>query len=304
MDLIDQIADAGCLFLLITGGECLLRSDFPEIYRHACKKGLLVTVFTNGTNITEKVIDVFEKYPPHAVEISLYGATASTYEEITHVAGSFEKCMQGISRLTDRGVHLKLKTMLMRVNMAELEDMKHLAEEFGAAFRFDAMILPRMDGDPAPLKYRVRPEQVVAKEFADQKRAKQQHDFYYRMNRKDISTDLYVCGAGMNMFHIDAFGIMRPCMMVPGAGQNLRNRSFDQAWHSDTFTQFSRKEKAPVKCRSCDEKMLCGYCPGFFKLETGSETAASNYLCEIGRMRKQAILNFHTKEVIHDQPIP
>ena len=304
MDLIDQIADAGCLFLLFTGGECLLRPDFPEIYRHACKKGLLVTVFSNGTSITEKVMDVFEKYPPHSVEISLYGATAVTYEKITHVAGSFEKCKQGIDQIFDHGFHLKLKTMLLNMNIHELAEMEVFAADMGVPFRFDAMISPRLDGDPAPLNYRVRPEQVVAKEFADQKRAKQQHDFYYRMNRQAISTDLYVCGAGMNMFHIDAFGIMRPCMMVPGRGQSLLNRSFKQIWHSEAFTQFSKKEKAPEACQTCDKKMLCGYCPGFFQLESGSAQVVSEYLCDLGRMRKQAILNFHTKETTHDQPAP
>ncbi len=304
MDLIDQITDSGCLFLLFTGGECLLRPDFPEIYRHACKNGLLVTVFSNGTSVTEKVVDIFENYPPHSVEISLYGATASTYEKITGVAGSFKKCMQGIYKISDHGFHLKLKTMLLNINIHELAEMEAFAADLGAPFRFDAMISPRLDGDQEPLNYRVSPALVVAKEFSDQKRAKQQHDFYYRMNRQEILTDLYICGAGMNMFYIDASGMMRPCMMVPGAGHDLLNRSFEQVWHSDAFTQFSKKEKAPGICQTCDQKILCGYCPGFFALESGSEKTVSDYLCQIGRIRKQAILNLHKKEGTHDQPAP
>ncbi len=49
--LIDEITDAGCFYLLITGGEPLLRPDFRDIWRYAKKKGLLVTLFTNGTLI-------------------------------------------------------------------------------------------------------------------------------------------------------------------------------------------------------------------------------------------------------------
>src|SRR5574341_510789 len=46
--LLDQIAEAGCLWLLLTGGEIFARSDFLDIYTHAKRRGFLVTLFTNG----------------------------------------------------------------------------------------------------------------------------------------------------------------------------------------------------------------------------------------------------------------
>ena len=39
---IDQIVEAGTLFLLFTGGEILLRKDFTELYLYARSKGILV----------------------------------------------------------------------------------------------------------------------------------------------------------------------------------------------------------------------------------------------------------------------
>ena len=48
-----EIKEAGCLYLLLTGGEPLLREDFPEIYTFAKHNGFLVTVFTNGTLLTD-----------------------------------------------------------------------------------------------------------------------------------------------------------------------------------------------------------------------------------------------------------
>ena len=35
--LVDEMADQGCLFLLLTGGEVFVRPDFPEVYLHAIK---------------------------------------------------------------------------------------------------------------------------------------------------------------------------------------------------------------------------------------------------------------------------
>jgi len=48
-----------CLWILFTGGEPLLRPDFLEIYTYAKKKGLLVTIFTNGTLIDDNLADYF-----------------------------------------------------------------------------------------------------------------------------------------------------------------------------------------------------------------------------------------------------
>ena len=102
--ILDQVVDAGCLHLLITGGDPLLRRDFPEIYRHARLSGLDVTVFTNGTPVTDRIIELFRELPPRVVEVTLYGATAGTYERITGVPGSFERCLAGVRRLHDGGV--------------------------------------------------------------------------------------------------------------------------------------------------------------------------------------------------------
>src|SRR5688572_20006691 len=55
--LLDQLADAGCLWLLYTGGEIFVRPDFLDIYRYAKTKGFLITLFTNGTMITPEIIE-------------------------------------------------------------------------------------------------------------------------------------------------------------------------------------------------------------------------------------------------------
>ncbi len=53
--ILDEIADAGCLWLLLTGGEVLSRTDFPEIYLHAKRRGFLLTVFSNGVLFDDRI---------------------------------------------------------------------------------------------------------------------------------------------------------------------------------------------------------------------------------------------------------
>ncbi len=105
---IDQIVDEGCLFLLITGGDPLIRPDFSEIYEHARRRGLIVTIFSNGTLINKDHLKLFREIPPALIEITLYGIKEETYEKITGVKGSFRRCMEGVDRLLEAGLHLRL----------------------------------------------------------------------------------------------------------------------------------------------------------------------------------------------------
>jgi radical SAM protein with 4Fe4S-binding SPASM domain len=299
ISIIDQITDAGCLNLLITGGEPLLRKDFNEIYCHAKTKGLLVTVFTNGTMITEGILELFQDLPPRAVEISLYGATAVTYEKITGVEGSFEQCLRGIQSLLDHRINLKLKTILMTLNRHEFYDIETMAKEYGVKFRFDAAIFPCTDGDKSPLGLRVSPEEAIEREFSDGDRSRQWRDFFERMQGFSLPDRLYNCGTGLTSFHVDPYGRLQPCLMVTNLRYNLLEGSFMEGWRDVIPRVRERKAGAAYVCNKCDKMTLCGFCPGFFELENGAEDIFSEYLCALGKCRFEAIRKFRNLEDRH-----
>ncbi len=194
--LLDEMAAAGTLWLLFTGGEPLLRGDFQEIYLHAKKLGMLITLFTNGTTITPKLADFLAEWRPFAVEITVYGYQPGTYEAVTQSSGSHARVLQGIELLLDRGLPLELKTMVMTLNAGELWDLKAWAERLGLKFGYDPVINRRLDGSKEPLTFRLPPEQVVALEAADASRLQEWHDFVSRYSGSLNSDFLYLCGAG------------------------------------------------------------------------------------------------------------
>lgn len=92
LDLARQAVDNGMVFLLLTGGEVFLRRDFFEIYEPLTRMGLLLSLFTNGTLINRDIAARLAQAPPSRTEITLYGATAATYEAVTGVPGSYAAC--------------------------------------------------------------------------------------------------------------------------------------------------------------------------------------------------------------------
>ena len=291
LSLIDEITEAGCLFLLLTGGEPLLREDFADIYRHAKSRGLLLTIFTNGTLITDEVVELFDELPPRSVEISLYGATAATYEKVTGITGSHEKCLRGIHLLLAHGINLRLKSVLMTSNSHEFFEIERMAKHLGVRFRFDSAVFPRLDGDRSPLSLRIPPEEAVAKETADEDRLRKWATYYGK--RKDLpATDrLYTCGAGLTHFHVDPYGNLQPCSMVTHFSYQLSGGDFVKGWREVIPRIREKKADAAYECNRCERKVLCGLCPAFFQIENGSETLRSEYLCEMGKLRFEAIQN-------------
>lgn len=301
LSILDQITEAGCLYLLITGGDPMLRKDFAEIYRHARRNGLVVTVFTNGTLITDKILELFVEFPPRLIEITLYGATATTYEKITGIKGSYARCLAGIRRLLDHQIRVGLKTILMTHNRHEFGAIKNMAtEEFGVKFRFDAAIHSCFNGDSSPISLRVDPQEVVEKEFADDDRRQEWQDLLDRFQQAAPDSDtLYQCGAGRTTFSIDAYGHLQPCLMTTRYRYNLLESDFLTGWR-EFMPRLREKKVGPAYiCNQCKIRAICNVCPPFVELECGSEQGHSEYLCTLTHHRFQAIRNGSSKS----QPI-
>ncbi|MGB8991647.1 MAG: radical SAM protein [Desulfobaccales bacterium] len=287
--LLDEMAAAGCLWLCFTGGEPLLRPDFPDIYRHAKQCGLLLTLFTNGTLVTPALADFLAKWRPFQVEISLYGVTPQTYESVTGVPGSFTKCMAGIELLLARRVPVAVKTMVMTLNLPELPAMKAWAADRGLRFRYDAVLNPRLDGSQKPCALRLSPEEAVALDLADEQRMKDWRQFTEKYLAPAEPTDrLFRCGAGLHSFHIDSAGELSVCLMARRASYALREGSFAAGWK---FLREVREQKGNPEspCARCRLYALCGQCPGIAEVEMTPPGEPVAYYCRRAHLLAAAL---------------
>ena len=285
--ILDQMAEAGVINLLLTGGEVFIRPDFVEIYRYAKRLGMLVMVFTNGTMINERIADHLADLPPYFIEVSTYGHTRETYEHLTRVPGSFDRYRRGIELMIDRGLSLGLKTVLMTINRNEISQMKSFAESLDVPFRYDGMIWPRLDGGLQPLKVRLSPEEVVNLDMEDHHRwtnfiqmHREKKDLYPRREM------VYSCGAGYYGFHVSASGQMSMCMMARQPAYDLRGGNLKEGWD---FLEAVRNKKRilDTPCQTCKAAMLCTQCPGWSQMVHGDDETPVEYVCEIGHLRLQ-----------------
>jgi len=288
-NIIDQIVDEGCLWLLLTGGEPFIRPDFLDIYTYAKKKGLLITLFTNGTTITPRIADYLVEWVPFSIEITLYGRTEETYERVTGIPGSYERCIRGIDLLLERKLPMKLKTMVMTLNKHEVWDIKVYAESLGLDFRFDPVLNLRIDGDHKPADFRISPEEIIELDLADENRMRDWLEFCEKFQGPPTCPEyLYECGAGLSTFNIDSYGQLSVCIMSRFPSFDLLQGDFRKGWYDFIPNVLTQKWLREVPCKSCELISLCGQCPGWAQVEHGDQEKPVEYLCRIAHARAEA----------------
>jgi len=301
-DLGREAASMGAVWCLISGGEPLIREDFPEIYMALKREGLLISVFTNACLVTDQHIELFKKYPPRDIEVSVYGVTEETYEAVTRKKGSFRAFMSGLNRLQDAGIDVRLKTMAIRSNVHELPEISEFCRErTGDFFRFDPLLHLRYDRDErrnAEIRsQRLTPEEVARIESADAEHLNALENTCKEAippdhEDKSFCNHLFHCGAGNHSFCIGYDGTFRLCSSLhhPDCIYDLRRGSLRDAW--DRFVpevkiMTSHNEEFMEKCRGCRYFNLCLWCPAHAYLEEGKMDTWVRYFCEIAHARAE-----------------
>ena len=83
------------------------------------------------------------------------------------------------------------------------------------------------------------------------------------------------CGAGQTQFHIDAYGRLQPCLMLPGVFSDLTTTSLASAWDRiGWIREMNLGHDSP--CTGCDKRVYCGYCPGLLGLESYGVSAVGH----------------------------
>jgi radical SAM protein with 4Fe4S-binding SPASM domain len=284
--ILDQIVDAGCLWLLLTGGDPLVRRDFRDIYLSARRKGLILTLFTNGTLLTPRLADFLAEWRPYVIEITLYGHTQATYERVTGVPGSHARCLRGIELLMERGLPLRLKTVLLSLNQHELWDMKDFAGRLGLSFRYDGLVNAGFNDLTNPLSLRLAPQEVVWYDVEDPQKRKDWIDTFTRLSQtRLVPNQIYRCMAGLSTFNIDPFGQLSLCMLERVPSYDLRQGSFIDGWRNFLAGLRAREFGEDYECGQCSLRGVCAQCPGWARVETGNPEGRVDFLCQVTHER-------------------
>lgn len=297
-DIIDQSRLLGTRHWSISGGEPMVRPDFPEIFDYMTRKAISYTLNTNGTLITPSIARLLMRKGTKLV--ALYGATGKTYDHVTRHPGGFEMAMRGFSYLKENGTGFAVQLIPMRDNWHEWEAMKELARSLSPRWRVGAPWL-HLSSSRDPMRnaeisrQRLGPSMVVELDRPDVSKS----DRFDRACRGTDGDDrLFArCIAGKRGFHIDPFGGMSFCPFIkdPVLRYDLRQGSVREGWE-DFIPSLADKVRGGAeygkRCLSCERRNECRWCPVYGWLEHGRYSAPVEHLCDVAAETRRFTRNW------------
>jgi len=291
--IVNEARKMGCRKWKISGGEPMLRPDFPEIFDFLTQKAISYSLNTNGTLITPAIARLLTRKGVKMV--ALYGATAAVHDKVTRTPGSFEAAMQGFAYLKEAGADFTVQVVPMRDNYHQFEDMVALALSLSPRYRIGASWLclsaygsKRRNAEIA--RQRLDPKDAVRLDQPDPSLEEWllgQEEQGCRIHAGD--DHLYAgCISRRREFFIDPYGGLTGCELIkdPAFRYDLRTGSFREAW--ETFLPsladwVQGGAEYRENCGRCDLRNDCWWCGGAGYSEHGRHGAKVEYLCQVAR---------------------
>ena len=290
-----QAASDRTIFLLLTGGEPMIRSDFCEIYSGLKKLGFYISINTNASLISEEIFTLFEKDPPGRMNISLYGASDDTYERLCGVR-AFSRVISNIERLVAMGIQVKLNFSITPYNCGDIEEVFAIAKRLGLQVKATTYMYPsvrqnerncgenssRLDSDRAAF-YRVISDYVQFGREEFLRKAETTKSVIEGFEPENINEGEKIkCRAGNCSCWVDWKGNMSYCGMIPSGDNNVLEKGYGECFKN--VMSEAAKIRLPLECRKCSYKPLCNICAAICYTETGGFESVPDYLCEFTRL--------------------
>jgi len=275
IELLEELAEMGTLFLTLTGGEPLLRRDWDAVARRARELGFQVTLLTNGSLVDDRAADTLADLAIQ-VRVSFHSSDPVVFDRITARDGSSARVLEGVERLRDRGVSVELNVPISRLNPDGATGVPRLARALGVEANIFTTIVAAKDGSRAPLAVRLPAPDAVRLaggpgdgcELPDEA-------------AKHPAGDGPLCAAGVRYANITAAGDVLACNILPGPAGNINHASFREIWERSPRLQRIRAIRRTdlEVCSTCSKLPYCGRCHAQALVEDGDILGPSSAAC-------------------------
>lgn len=279
--IIQFLKEQGFFLITLSGGECLLHPNFEEIYMALKRAGMYISIFTNGTTLTEKYKRLFREYPPRKVEVSVYGIDDESFKATTGANKGYNNFLDALNFFKEQNIRTIVKTPITKKNCNMLNDFIDLANKYNAEYKFGTFVFPALDGDKKPLNERLDYKEAVELEFSDENAL---DNFCNRVNKLGKTAEPFQnkCGACTNSFTLNADNSFSFCgMMIEPKfyfKKNTINKVFEDV---KSFRDSIIKQYEQSPCYKCNWANACPGCPAHLLLEKGTIKECNQYFFDI-----------------------
>ncbi len=284
-----------------TGGEPLLRSDWPEIALHLKKLNISTGIVTNGVTLDKETISKLKETGISHIAVSVDGLE-STHDFIRSKDGVYNEVIKGIRRLVEEKIPTTIITTVTELNIDELPTLFKIFSDIG---------INRWRPQPLISSGRVGNFQEI---FLKEKSFLKLINFYQNWGHKAIDAGMellradglgyyfksdisrgswYGCPAGLVSVGITSDGKVKGCLSLPDKfiEGDLRKNSLWDIWFDNNTFSYTRNFLINMlgnNCDSCDKGEQCrGGCSAMSYGYTG--IFHNDPLCYVGIIKRKEV---------------
>lgn len=300
LDTARQLKEMGTLFILLTGGEPMLYPHFKELYTALREMGFILTINTNGTLIDENIARMFQRLKPRRVNVTLYGASNETYQQLCRSPHGFDQCMRGLELLKAHGIDIKMNLSIVKENVHEYPQLLDIARQLDIPAEVNSYMYSCTRSTCHPTRditsHRLDAHQAGWADmeylrYKEGKNFKAYAQIIAQTLQQEIhaSTDLGLdCRAGKSSCWFDWRGRLTPCCVMEEPAVILKKTTVAEAWEQIVTTCESLPKH--TECNGCSLRVICNVC---YAAACHEKKACGNlnYLCEMTRTKKEAFIH-------------
>lgn len=265
ISIFDSLIEKGMIHALLSGGECLLRKDFKEIYIYLNQNGVRVSVNTNGFLIDDSYIRLFKLYPPVNIQISLYGSSDEGYKNVTE-RPAFNRVSKTLSLLDEARIPFKVAITPCKQFLPDFENTIRFLIEHKYRYSIGELLLENKSGDVLHSDASLTREEYlyIKKANAILRDKIYQPPLNLPKPFGPCSEEIFhecgiQCSAGTCRAAIDWRGDLYSCYVLPLPKFNVLKLGFDKAW--ELMGEEIAKVRRPIECVGCAYEKVCNKCP-------------------------------------------
>lgn len=231
----DDAADLGVSFVLLAGGEPLLRRGVLD--RAARCASMIFPVFTNGTMLDAGFVDFFDENRNLIPVLSIEGNEAET--DARRGTGVFASVHSSMGRLAEKHILFGASVTVTRDNLDKVLDESFVEglRAMGCGVLFYVEYVPSETGTE---HLALRGEEPQALQMQAQALKKQFRDMVILSFPGDEEAMGGCLASGRGFFHINPNGGAEPCPFSPYAEHNLREASILEVLDSRYFAELRK----------------------------------------------------------------
>jgi mycofactocin biosynthetic radical S-adenosylmethionine protein MftC len=256
-EVIETLERMQVFYVNIGGGEPTVRPDFWDLVDYATAHQVGVKFSTNGIKIDPVVARRLAGSDYVDVQISLDGATAEVNDAVRG-SGSYRTAVAAMANLAEAGFRgFKLSVVMTRHNVNQLDELKALADGYGAQLRLTRLRPSGRGADTWPELHPTAEQQRQLYEWlsAHGEQVLTGDSFFHLSPYGQPLPGLNLCGAGRVVCLIDPVGDVYACPFAIHenflAGSVREPGGFAAVWRDSPLFAELRRPQSGGACRSC-----------------------------------------------------